>query len=320
MTENMKDRDTVDSARLSEKVLVVAKKAAKKEAIRRAVKIIAARLDQELEERLQGVALEAIVSTTKSAVDDAIGRMSVAGGATGSPDTRYIVAAATMDVDGKHGPWPYAVLIDAPSRDAALVRAEHLVLDDASQKVWVPEADGLPFNEAREVLRRNGLHVATPWVELLNDHEVEPPCGCGGTPVVTEPDPAHCSDAPLVATVARSAGPELQPPAPGVLGVYVPTTAPSATTSDKTQPVFVAPSVPSATVPASSWPPVYIPLPQSSEARATPELPKAPEPARTPTIPGSAGDPRSPFPPAIAEAAKLWRVPVTAAEAGAENA
>ena len=83
-----------------------AKKAAKKEAIRRAVKIIAARLDQDLEDRLQGVALEAVVSTTKSATDEVIGRMNEAGEASGSPDTRYIVAAAMMDVNGKYGPWP----------------------------------------------------------------------------------------------------------------------------------------------------------------------------------------------------------------------
>ena len=86
--------------------------------------------------------------------------------------------------------------------------AEHLVLDDASEKVWVAEADGLPFNEARKVLRRHGLHVATPWVELVRCHDVEPPCGCGGTPVVTEPDPARCPDAPVETTTAPATAPE----------------------------------------------------------------------------------------------------------------
>lgn len=85
--------------------------------------------------------------------------------------TRYLATVAFLDKVGGQ-PWAASRIIDAASSDGAQYAAQEFALDVAFEGPWVEEADGLPFDQAKEVLGRNGFLVGDPDVTPLGSVEI----------------------------------------------------------------------------------------------------------------------------------------------------
>lgn len=93
----------------------------------------------------------------------------------GSTD-RYLITVTNMDAIGPTlgaEPVVSTIIIEASSRDEAEAFSRQFALDCAEERsAWIEEAEGLPLEEAQQVLAGNGLYVADPVVELLSDVQV----------------------------------------------------------------------------------------------------------------------------------------------------
>ena len=85
---------------------------------------------------------------------------------------RYLVVVPFMDMSDLDSGEPVTCggIIVASSLEGAMETAEVYAMDMASEySAWLDEAEGLPFEAARKVLRNNGFIVGDPVVVPLAD-------------------------------------------------------------------------------------------------------------------------------------------------------